>query len=98
MNVLFPSLDADILCLNEVQHYYYGELMQNKDLRKIFPYKTEKLETPNENQIYNVVLSKHPIKVYKQSENPATIIALVDLPSPLILVSTHLKAQEGNYC
>ena len=49
MNVLFPSLDADILCLNEVQHYYYGELMQNKDLRKIFPYKTEKLDTPSEN-------------------------------------------------
>ena len=65
MNVLFPSLDVDILCLNEVQHYYHGELMQNKELNERFPYKTGKEDTPSENQVYNMVLSKYPIKVYK---------------------------------
>ena len=98
MNVLFPSLDVDILCLNEVQHDYHGELMQNKDLKERFPYKTEKEDTPNKNQIHNMILSKYPFRVYKQCINPATIIALVNLPCPLILVSTHLESQEGNYC
>ena len=59
---------------------------------------TEKEDTADKHKLYNMVLSKHPMKVYSQSSDPPTIIALLDLPSPLILVSTHLIAYEENYC
>ena len=99
IETLIPSLDVDVLSLNEVGEEHYQNMVANEKIKSMFPYITE---WPEYLRTYKgkhggVILSKYPIEVFrhenvgdnKLSRNP---FCLVSFPNGqhVIVANAHL--------
>lgn len=95
LNHLLPTLDFDIIGLNEVTPNYYKLILNNAKYNK---YYISELHTAIKQEHYNIILSKHPFKSYCLiAEGSENIIGLFKLENKraVIIVSSHFLAFES---
>lgn len=93
MNILYPHIDSEILCLNEASQEYLTTLQENKKIRET--YHMSHLTMFKQDQDHNVaVLAKQSFKYFFVEPRFMFCLFLTE-EGPILVIATHYKAREN---
>jgi len=92
LQTVLPSLEADIICLNEVTESYVQMLDKDPYLTANYQYSPLRPPDTDPDDIRVAILSKTPIKIIKQETR--NVVAHLTKKN-VVVVAAHLQAYEG---
>jgi len=92
LRTILPSLEADIICLNEVTESYARLLEKDQYLTATYQYSPLRPPDTAPDDIRVVILSKTPIRIVKQKTR--NVVAHLTKKN-VVVVAAHLQAYEG---
>jgi len=92
IQAILPSLDADVICLNEVTESYARLLENDAYLTATYQYSPLRPPDTKPDDVRVVILSKTPIRIIKQKTR-SVIVYLTK--KNVVVIAAHLQANEG---
>jgi len=91
IGILFPNLEADVICLNEVTEPYVELLENDSFLKSTYQHPPFRPKDALPDDLRVVILSRIPYKLIWQRRQEVCILLL---EKNLIVIATHLSAYE----